>query len=80
MLDTKGIDKVLPKIIEGLPEDSELRKALSTVLAETDEAKAQGYYDKLAEHWTVNNGTLDNIDPHYLLTGVACKDGKCEIC
>ncbi|MBR6613156.1 MAG: hypothetical protein IKK84_00125 [Clostridia bacterium] len=78
MVDTKGFDKVLPNIIAKLPEGNELRNALLTVLAEEDEVKAQGYYDKLAECWAVQ-GNLDNLDPHYLLEGVACKDGKCEL-
>ena len=38
------------------------------MLAETDEAKAQVYYDRLAECWSAN-GNIEVIDPNYLLDG-----------
>ena len=78
MLDTRGYDKELPNVIEKLEDGSALRNALLTVLSETDEEKAQVYYDRIAEHATVNNGNLENLDPHYLLDGHACKDGVCS--
>ena len=68
MVDTRGIDKVIPNVVEKLEEGNELRNALLTVLAETDETKAQVYYDRLAECWTVN-GNIEVIDPEYLLKG-----------
>lgn len=68
MVDTRGIDKVIPNVVEKLEEGNALRNALLTVLAETDEAKAQVYYDRLAECWSVN-GNIEVIDPNYLLDG-----------
>ena len=68
MVDTRGIDKVIPNVVEKLEEGNALRNALLTVLAETDEAKAQVYYDRLAECWSVK-GNIEVIDPNYLLDG-----------
>ena len=68
MLDTRGLDKVLQDKVNTM-EDSALKDAFKTVLAETNEEIVQGYYDRLAECWGVN-GNVDVIDPEYLLTGV----------
>lgn len=67
MLDTRGLDKVLQNKVNTM-EDGALKDAFKTVLAETDEAVAQVYYDRLAECWGVN-GNVDVINPEYLLTG-----------
>lgn len=72
MLDTRGLDTVLIEKVNTM-EDGALKDAFKTVLAETDEAVAQTYYDRLAECWGVN-GNVDVIDPEYLLTGSTDKE------
>ena len=67
MLDTKGLDKIALELANTLPE-SELKEALKLVVNEIDETKAQAYYDRLAECWSVN-GNISCIDPEYLLKG-----------
>lgn len=67
MLDTRGLDKVLEEMVNTM-EDGQLKDAFKIVLAETDEAVAQMYYNRLAECWGAK-GNIDDIDPEYLLMG-----------
>lgn len=53
-------------------ETIEIRDALNVVLNETDEEKLNGYYKRIEEFYTVNNGKgLEYLNGSYLLTEVA---------
>lgn len=67
MLDTRGLDNVVKELVRTM-EEGALKEAFKKVLAETNEAIAQVYYDRLAACWSVT-GRIDNISPDYLLTG-----------
>lgn len=67
-LDTKGLDKILPELMEKLPEGHALRKAFNTILNETDVRKAQNYYNRLAEAYGAGVDLL-TLDANYLITG-----------
>lgn len=67
MVDTKGLDVVLNELITTM-EEGEKKECFKKVLNETDEVKAQGYYDRLGEAYTVGID-LRTVDINYILEG-----------
>lgn len=67
MVDTKGLDRVLNELITTMDEGA-LKECFKKVLNETDEVKAQGYYDRLGEAYSCNID-LRTVDVNYILDG-----------
>lgn len=70
------VKEALEKIV-ALPENEinenvkGIEEALKLVLLETDEEKLAGYYKRIEEFYTVNNGRgLEYMNGHYLIHGV----------
>lgn len=68
----EALERLTALPVEKVTEETKgIVEALKTLLLETDDTKLEGYYKRIEEFYTVNNGKgLEYMNGDYLIRGV----------